>query len=78
MEYVNSGQAEQALPEFQKLMELNPDYSAAYYHAGRTLESLGRTDEARDVFERGIEVTRRTGDAHTMSELQAALDVLGL
>ncbi len=78
MEYVNSGLAEQSLPEFQKLMEIDPNYAAAYFHAGRALESLGKTEEAREIFQRGIAVTTRTGDAHTRSELQAALDMLGI
>jgi tetratricopeptide (TPR) repeat protein len=78
MEYAKSGRAEEAVAEFRALMSSHPDYAAAYYHAGRTLESMGRTDEAREVLERGIEVTTRIGDAHTRSELQAALDLLGL
>ena len=44
--------------------------------AGRTLERIGKIDEARTMYEKGIEVTSRTGDAHTRSELQAALDML--
>ena len=78
MEYVNSGRPEDAVAEFHSLLEANPDYAAGYYHAGRTLEGIGRIDEAREMLERGIAVTTRTGDAHTRSELQAALDVLGL
>lgn len=78
MEYVNTGRADEAVAEFTSLLEANPDYAAGYYHFGRTLEGLGRVDEARDIYERGIAVTTRTGDAHTRSELQAALDVCGL
>ena len=78
MEYVNSGRPEEAVAEFNSLLEANPDYAAGYYHAGRTLEGMGKIDEAREMLERGIAVTTRTGDAHTRSELQAALDVLGL
>jgi tetratricopeptide (TPR) repeat protein len=78
MEYVNSGRGEDAVAEFRSLLDVNPDYAAAYYHAGRTLEGMGRIDEAREMLERGIAVTTRTGDAHTRSELQAAIDVLGL
>ena len=76
MEYVNSGNLEQAREEFAALLESNPDYAAGYYHGGRTLEKLGRIEEARGMYERGIAVTSRTGDAHTRSELQAALDLL--
>jgi tetratricopeptide (TPR) repeat protein len=78
MEYVNSGRPEQAVSEFEALLAANPDYAAGYYHAGRTLEKLERLDDARQMYERGIEVTARSGDAHTRSELQAALDMLGI
>ena len=78
MEYVNTGRPEDAVAEFHALLENNPDYSAGYYHAGRTLEGMGRIDDAREMYERGIAVTTRTGDAHTRGELQAALDLLGL
>jgi len=74
----NQGRGEEAVAEFKALLELNPNYAAAYYHAGRALESMGRTADARSMLEKGIEVTTRTGDAHTRSELQAALDLLGI
>jgi tetratricopeptide (TPR) repeat protein len=77
MEYRNGGDLEGAVREFQSLMEANPDYSPAYFHGGQTLERLGRTEEARSWYERGIEVTRRKGDQHALSEMQAALDLLG-
>ena len=76
MEYANSGQMESAVAEFHALLEVNPDYAAAYFHGGQVLEKLGRLDEARQTYEHGIEVTSRTGDQHTRSELQAALDLL--
>jgi tetratricopeptide (TPR) repeat protein len=76
-EYANAGDLEQAVIEYGELLSANPDYAAGYYHGGRTLEKLGRLEEARAVYEKGIEVTSRTGDAHTRSELQAALDILG-
>ena len=77
-ELKNQGREEEAVAEFKALLEVNPNYAAAYFHCGRTLESMGRIDEAREVMEKGIEVTTRTGDSHTRSELQAALDMLGL
>ncbi|MEO8127183.1 MAG: tetratricopeptide repeat protein [Bryobacteraceae bacterium] len=76
-EYANAGNLEQAVVEFQELLAANPNYAAGYYHGGRTLEKLGRLEDARAIYEKGIEVTSRTGDAHTRSELQAALDILG-
>ena len=76
MEYVNTGELEQALGEFHQLLNANPNYAAGYFHAGRALEKLGRVEEARKIYEKGIEVTTRIGDGHTRSELQAALDLL--
>lgn len=77
MEYRNGGDLESALREFGELMTANPDYSATYFHAGQTLERLGRLEEARSVYQQGIEITTRKGDQHARSELQAALDMLG-
>ena len=76
MEYRNSGDLESAMREFQGLMEAKPDYAATYLHAGQTLERLGRAEEARAVYQQGIEVTTRVGDLHARGELQAALDLL--
>ena len=77
MEYVNLGRFDEAIDEFHTLLGSHPDYSAGYFHAGRTLERVAKIDEARVMYEKGIEATTRTGDAHTRSELQAALDMLG-
>jgi len=76
MEYRNTGDLEAAMREFQGLMEANPDYAATYFHAGQTLEKLGRLEDARAVYQQGIEVTTRIGDLHARSELQAALDMM--
>jgi len=77
MEYANTGSLEDAVKEYESLLAANPDYAAAYYHGGQAFEKLGRLDDARKMYQRGLEATKRTGDAHTFSELQAALDILG-
>ena len=63
--------------EYRKLIEINPKYVAAYFHAGQALEKLGRLDEARQTYRQGIEVSTQAGDLHTRSELEAVLDLLG-
>ena len=55
---------------------VNPNYPAAYYHGGQTLEKLGRREDARALYRQGIEATTRIGDLHTRGEIQAALDLL--
>jgi tetratricopeptide (TPR) repeat protein len=76
MEYANSGNLRQAVTEYRVLLENNPDYAAAYFHGGQALEKLGLVEEARRMYEKGIETTTRTGDRHTRGELQGALDML--
>ncbi|MDP9171814.1 MAG: tetratricopeptide repeat protein [Acidobacteriota bacterium] len=76
MEYVNTGSLEEAVTQFRTLLQFNPNYAAGYFHGGQTLEKLGRIDEAREIYRKGIEVTGATGDAHTQSELSAALQML--
>ena len=77
MEYANTGDLESAAREFRSLIAANPNYSAAYFHGGQTLERLGRPEEARELYRLGIEAATRNGDLHTRSELQGALDMLG-
>ncbi len=76
METANSGDLAAAAQVFEEVLVHDPDYSAAYFHGGQTLEKLGRVDAARSIYQRGIDATTRTGDAHTRSELQGALDML--
>ena len=77
MEYRNLGDLEAAMGEFRALMASHPDYSPAFYHGGQTLERMGLLDEARAVYQQGLEATVRTGNQHARSEMQAALDILG-
>jgi len=77
MEYVNSGDLVTAVEHFQQVIEHNPNYAAAYFHGGQTLEKLSRIDEARALYRRGIEVADGSGDEHTRNELQTALTMLG-
>jgi tetratricopeptide (TPR) repeat protein len=77
MEFSRAGELETAVSHFAALLAQNPDYVAAYFHGGQTLEKLDRIDEARDYYRRGIEATHRNGDVKTRSELKAALDILG-
>jgi tetratricopeptide (TPR) repeat protein len=74
MEYVNQGEWARAIPEFEAVLVIDPRYGAAYYHGGQTLEKLGRIDQARDFYRRGIEMT---SDPHARGELEAALAILG-
>ena len=74
MEYRNAGDLEAAVREFRELIAINPDYAYAYFHGGQTLERLGKTDEAAELYRAGL---ARVHDPHARSEIQGALDLLG-
>ena len=74
MEFVKAGDLDGGVREFAAILDADPNYSAAYFHGGQTLEKLGRLDDARDYYRRGLAVTR---DPHARAELQASLDILG-
>jgi tetratricopeptide (TPR) repeat protein len=76
MACASAGDYAQAVENYQKLLEINPKYVAAYYHGGQSLEKLGRLDEARELYRRGIDISTQIGDLHTRSELEAVLDLL--
>jgi len=76
MELKNAGRAADAWTHFEYLLTHHPEYSATYAQAGMLLSDLGRLDEARSVFKKGIEVAGRQGKTHARDELQAALDDL--
>ncbi len=78
MEYSKAGQIEQSLAQFQRLLELHPDYSNGYFMAAQTLERAGRTAEAKKMLENGIEAAKRTGNKHALSEMTGMLEELGL
>lgn len=76
LEYVNTGRLEDAVATFAELVERLPDYVPAYLHYGGVLSRLGRADEARGVYGRGIERARKKGDSHALGELEGALAAL--
>jgi tetratricopeptide (TPR) repeat protein len=73
LEYKNAGRLDDARTTFDALMAANPDYTAAYLHAGNTLLALGLREEARAVYQRGVEACTRRGDSHARGELEGAL-----
>ena len=77
MEHSKAGQTEAALAEFQKLLELHPDYTAGYFMAAQTLAHAERNDEARKMLRDGIASALRTGNQHAQSEMEAMLQELG-
>lgn len=78
MEYVKASRLEQAVAEFRAVLANDPNYCYAYFHGGQTLEKIGLVDEARKMYESGIDTAGLIGDRKALSELEAALELLPL
>lgn len=73
MEHRTRGELAEAWAAFAELLENFPTYVPTYLMAGGTLVSLGRKEEAADIYRRGAEVASTSGDQHARGELEAAL-----
>jgi tetratricopeptide (TPR) repeat protein len=72
-ELANLGRLEESADQYAHVIAKNPSYCAAYFHGARTLERLGRTEDARGLYRRGIAAAAQSGDQHARSEMEAAL-----
>jgi hypothetical protein len=73
LEYRSAGRDDDALRTFESLRERFPAYVPQYLMAGQLCEKMGRRDDARTWFERGIAAARAARDMHAVGELEGAL-----
>jgi Flp pilus assembly protein TadD len=77
MELKSGGDAQGAWATFEALIVEHPDYIACYAPAGEVLVVLGRIDDARAVYGKGIEACVRIGNPHMRANLEDVLAALG-
>jgi len=77
MELMNAGRNEQALLQFDRVLEIDPHYTAAYIQKAKLLASLGRSDEAREVLRAGIAAAESAGDSHSTDKMTELLQAMG-
>jgi predicted Zn-dependent protease len=76
MELASQGKTDEALTEFDTLVNNDPNYTAGYFMAAQNLAKVGKIREAIERLKAGIASAARTGNSHAMSEMQAMLDEL--
>ena len=59
LEYQSVNEHEKAEKEFEHLLKNAPDYLATYYRLGKLKEEKGEIEEARELYEKGMEVASR-------------------
>ena len=65
LDLVAEGEQERALEEYQKSLEADPDFTEAMHGMARTLQDLGRLDEAIAVAKRIADIDPDDVLAHT-------------
>lgn len=73
LECANAGDNAAAENNFKQLIAAHPEYVPSYYHFGQLLLKLARGADAQNIFCQGIAAAKKAGDAHALSELEAAL-----
>lgn len=77
MELASAGQSAEALERFDRVLQLDPNYLAAYDRKGDLLVNLHRPDDARATFRAGMEAAGRVGDHHMQEKMAGSLKLLG-
>lgn len=76
LEYIKIGKDDEALAQFNELLEREPEYVGSYYHKAKLLEKNGKIEQALDTYEMGMEVAKRLNDKHSYNELRMAKEDL--
>lgn len=76
LEFIKIGDDWSGLSYFLSNLENNPQYIPTYYHLGKLYERVGETQKAIDIYARGMEMAKTSGDNHAFSELRSVYEEL--
>lgn len=73
MELLGGDHPAEAAEQFRRVIQLDPDYLAAYAQLGLALQATGDNAAAAEVFAQGVEVADRQGNGHAADRLRLLL-----
>ena len=76
IEYFSVGNFNKALEYFTGILSTKPEYLAAYYQTGKCYEELKQFEEAKAIYQKGIELAKSQNKLKTLNELNEALFLL--
>lgn len=74
MEHAKLGDHDTALVYFDKAIEADATNPYHFFHKARSLETLGRIDEARVALTTGLAQARKSNDRQAIAEVSDYLD----
>lgn len=75
-EYQSMNEIDLSRTYFNQLREKHPEYVGLYYHLAKLEVNASRKEEALEVFDEGLRITKSLGEMHAWSELNAAREAL--
>jgi Tfp pilus assembly protein PilF len=76
LEFQKEGEFKNARILFEDILSSDPDYVGVYYHLGKLYETLDRLNDAKELYEKGINVAGKQKETRTKKELNEALQQL--
>jgi Tfp pilus assembly protein PilF len=76
LEYIKTGDDEEARKLFEEILNREPGYIGSYYHLGKLLERNDEIDAAIKWYKKGMEEAKKAGENHAFSELRGAWEEL--
>ena len=75
-EYLKLEMYEEAIEEIQAYLRLKEDQGAVYRMLGEALLKLGRKEEAKEAYRKGIEAANRHGHPGMAAEFEETLELI--
>lgn len=76
LEFRKEGDFKKARILFEDILSSDPDYVGVYYHLGKLYEALDRFKDAKELYEKGIDIADEQKEIRTKKELNEALQQL--
>ncbi|MGA2737257.1 MAG: tetratricopeptide repeat protein [Bryobacteraceae bacterium] len=75
--YLELARLDEAVPEYQRILQLNPNYPLAQYHLAQAYRRKGRNEQARTAYERFLQIWKNA-DADIPEVVDARKELLAL
>lgn len=67
--YLEAGQYENAIEQFHEAIRIKPSYSMAYLNLGKACQEAGQKEEAKAIWQKGLQVADENGDLMVKNQI---------